>query len=78
MATPKTEVKKVFTLAQAFVVSQKARWGHDDWEKLLEDLEKEGVDMEDDEARRNLGNILEGGKHFFVTAAQAKDPQAKT
>ena len=68
MPTGKTVVKRVFTLAEAFIVSQKGTWEHNDWEMLLEDCEKAGVDVEDDEAKRNLGNILEGAKYFFDTA----------
>lgn len=62
------EPKRIFTLAEAFIVSQGAHWGHDEWEELLEEAKAKGVDVEDDEAKRNLGNIIEGGRFFYESA----------
>ncbi|MCF6283642.1 MAG: hypothetical protein L3K26_00400 [Candidatus Hydrogenedentes bacterium] len=72
MPTGKTALKKVVTLAESFVLSQKGHWGHEEWEKLLADVRKAGVKIDGDESKRNLGNILEGGRHFFESAEKSR------
>jgi hypothetical protein len=51
-------------LAGSFVVKKKGAWNHDDWEKLLGQAEKLGM-PQGDEAKRNLGNMLEAGQYFY-------------
>lgn len=70
MPTGKTGLKKVFTLAEAFVVEQKSRWTHAEREKALAVLRKAGVDIDNDEATRNLGDILESGRLIFEPAEE--------
>lgn len=61
----KNLVDKVLELSGKFVVSQAGAWEHDDWERFLVDAAKLGVELSD-ESRRNLGNILEAAKFFYV------------
>jgi non-homologous end joining protein Ku len=56
-------VQKLMRMAGKFVADQNGEWDHDAWEDLLAKAAKLGV-AEDDESRRNLGNILEAGKFF--------------
>jgi hypothetical protein len=69
--------KKVFTLAAAFIATQKGEWSHDAWEGLLKRTEKAGVPVQDDESKRNLGNILEGVKFFYLRAHTSEPPAGK-
>lgn len=78
MPSGKTVLNKVFTLAEGFVVAQKADWGHEEWEKLLDKAAKAGVDVSDEEVKRNLGNILEGGKHLYCCAELDKGARRKS
>jgi hypothetical protein len=64
MARTRNQLAEAFKLAQKFVRSKKGEWGHGDWEKLVKEAQKCGLDM-DDEGKRNLGNLLETGKVFF-------------
>ena len=78
MATGKATVKAVYTLAEAFVASQKGQWGHDAWEKLLRDAALRGVVVDDDEARRNLGSVVEGGRYFYHAAESERGKAGKS
>lgn len=60
----------MLTLAEAFVVSHRGRWEHDDWKMLLANARKAGLDVDDDEVRRKLGDLLERGKRNFESFAQ--------
>ena len=70
MTTDKTEFKKMRTLAETFVDSHRGRWEHDDWEKLLANARKAGLDVDDNEVRRKLGDLLERGKRNFGSIAR--------
>jgi len=79
-------MQKVLDLAGKFVVSHKGTWDHTAWENFLTKAEKTGIGL-DDEAKRNLGNILEATKYFYQQAPPArakrrsaprKKPAAKT
>ncbi len=64
MATHPT-LQKILETAGKFVADQKGDWDHDAWEKLLAKMDKLGLVM-DDEAKRNLGNILEASRQFYL------------
>ncbi len=70
MTTGKTEFKKMRTLAEAFVDSHRGRWEHDDWEKLLANARKAGLDAEDNEVRQHIGDILECRKGNFTSTTR--------
>ena len=70
MAAAKSSVQKLLDLAGQFITKQKGNWEHEDWEALLTKVEALGVPV-DDECKRNLGNILEGGKYFYNAMPQA-------
>ncbi len=65
-------------LAEAgkFVVSQKGVWNHDDWERLLAQVEKMNLKLTD-ECKRNLGNILEAAKYFYLKLPLPAEAPAK-
>ena len=74
-----TLLQKVLSLAGEFVAGQKGVWGHDAWEALVGKVAALGIEM-DDEAKRNLGNILESCRHFHAlcpACAPAKKAPAK-
>lgn len=64
MPTAKTALKKVFTLAEAFVVEQKGHWGNAEREKAPADVQKAVVEIDNDGAKRSLRNILESGRDY--------------
>lgn len=75
-------LRKVLDLAEKFVASRKGEWNHTDWEQLLDDARKLGYPCDDDECRRNLGNILESCKYFYAytpagAAAHSRKPAAR-
>ena len=80
----KRPLQNLLDLSGAFVVAQKGRWNHADWEAFLKKTEAAGVKLTD-EAKRNLGNLLEASKHFYELLpkgapkkkAAAKKPPAK-
>ena len=62
-----------------FVVDQNGQWGHDEWEELVEDSRALGYPFDEDECKRNLGNILEASKYFFLREpGSAPAPAIKT
>ena len=61
-------LNELLGLAGDFVVNQKGAWEHGDWEVLLAKLAETGLEL-DDEAKRNLGNILESARHFYPLMA---------
>ncbi len=71
-------VQKLLTLAGKFVAEQQGDWDHEAWERLLAEAAQSGMNM-DDEAKRNLGNILEGSKYFYhkLPAKAPRKPRAK-
>ena len=77
MAT-KSTLENLLDLAGKFVVTQKGEWDHTDWEALLSKAAAMGIVL-NDEFKRNLGNVLESCKHFYVACppAAAKKPTAK-
>jgi len=76
----KTPLEKLFDLSGRFIVAQKGDWNHSDWERFLEGIAGLGVtgDSITDEDKRNLGNMLEAGKHFYNRSpAATKRPAAR-
>lgn len=71
-------VQQLLALAEKFVCERKGEWDHEAWECLLADAAKTGMDM-GDEAKRNLGNILECMKYFYHTMPEKapEKPKAK-
>lgn len=71
-------VQKLLTLAGKFVTEQQGTWDHEAWEGLLAEAAQTGMDM-GDEAKRNLGNILEGSKYFYHNLPEKapRKPRAK-
>lgn len=69
MAAAKSPVEKLLDLAGQFITKQNGDWDHAAWEAFLAKAEALGVPV-DDESKRNLGNILEGGKYFYTTMPQ--------
>ncbi|MDQ1258136.1 MAG: hypothetical protein QG656_2745 [Candidatus Hydrogenedentes bacterium] len=63
----KSMYEKVLELCAQFVVKRKGAWEHDDWERFLIKAAQAGVELSD-ESKRNLGNILEGAKYFYLAA----------
>ena len=60
----KTTLQSVLEITGKFVADQKGQWDHDAWEAFLKKVSALGVSL-DDEAKRNLGNILESCKYFL-------------
>ena len=60
----KNVLQKLLDLAGQFVVDQKGKWNHAEWEGFLEKAGKLGIAL-NDETKRNLGNILEASKSFI-------------
>ncbi len=62
-----------------FVEKSKGTWEHLEWEKFLKDAQQRGIDLTD-EAKVNLGGILESAKKFYsslplVTKEEKKEPE---
>lgn len=79
MPAAKDGYTQVLDLVGKFVTKQKGTWNHEDWENLLASVEKLGYSM-DDETKRNLGNVLESSKYFYLSmpkAASKKKASAK-
>lgn len=74
----KITLQGLLDIAGGFVSKQKGVWGHDEWEVLLKTVAGAGLEL-NDEAKRNLGNILESAKYFYpmMKAAPAARPAAK-
>lgn len=78
MAAAKNPLRKLLDLAGDFVASQDGVWTHEDWEQLLARVGGVGYHLEEDEGKRNLGNILEALKYFYYqTPAPVSAPKAK-
>jgi len=76
----KTLLEKLFAVSGQFIVKQKGNWNHSDWERFLEAIVGLGVtgDGISDEDKRNLGNMLEAGKHFYNRSpAASKRPVSR-
>ena len=74
----KITLQGLLEVAGGFVTKQEGIWGHDEWEALLKEVAGAGLEL-NDEAKRNLGNILESAKYFYpmMKAAPAARPAAK-
>lgn len=70
MPAAKNPTKALTELALTFVEKQKGDWNHEEWEQLVTRASSAGFAM-DDEAKRNLGNILEALKFFYHIAPKA-------
>ena len=67
MPAAKNASQKLLDIAGKFVASRKGAWEHADWEALVAEVQELGFEMDGDESRRNLGNVLEASKHFYLT-----------
>jgi hypothetical protein len=67
---------RILDLAEKFVAERDGVWDHDAWEALVDRVRTLGVDV-DDEARRNLGNILEATRHFHRVVATMAPPSKR-
>jgi hypothetical protein len=56
---------KVLNLCAKFVTDQDGKWNHEDWERLSAQVQKLGYPCDQDECKRNLGNILESCRYFY-------------
>ncbi|NIA15908.1 MAG: hypothetical protein GWP08_17740, partial [Nitrospiraceae bacterium] len=74
MAT-KSTLESLLDLAGKFVIAQKGEWEHADWEALLSKAAAMGIVL-NDEFKRNLGNILESCKYFYVVCPTAPAKKA--
>lgn len=63
----KTTLESLLDLTAKFVIDQKGAWDHGDWEAFLAKAAALGFE-DNDEMRRNLGNILESCKYFYAVA----------
>ncbi|NUM53113.1 MAG: hypothetical protein HUU46_05665 [Candidatus Hydrogenedentes bacterium] len=76
--TSKNPVQEMLGMAGDFVVKQKGKWEHKDWEAFVEKVQKAGVDLSD-ELKKSLGHILEATKRFYgdVSSIPDKKPAKK-
>lgn len=75
MPTANNSLLKLLDCAGQFVSKQNGNWNHDEWEGFLATATKVGFELDCDEARRNLGNILEASKFFLSTMPAACAPK---
>ncbi len=57
--------------ARKFVEEQKGQWDHLQWNQLLNDLQKKGLELSD-EAKHRFGEVLEGMKGIYHQASQTE------
>ena len=57
--------------AADLVEKTKGKWEHLDWESFVEDIQKKGVELTED-AKRDLGEMLESAKKFYSTLPHDK------
>ncbi len=77
----KNMIGNVSDQSAKFVEKSKGTWEHLEWEKFLKDAQQRGIDLTE-EAKANLGGILESAKKFYsslpLTAKEEKkEPEAK-
>jgi hypothetical protein len=70
-------LSKLLGRVDKFVTQHDGHWNHSDWEQLVEEARAMGFPFDDDECKRNLGNILEASKYFYERGAQASAPAKK-
>ncbi len=76
MATT-NKIQKLLSLAGKFIAERNGEWNHGDWETFLDEAGKLGFDH-NDEAKRNLGNMLEAGKYFYHVLPATTTKKAAT
>jgi hypothetical protein len=69
----KNMTQKILDLAGEFVTKQQGDWDHAAWEGFVADMDKLGVPSTD-EAKRNIGNIIEAAKYFYLLAPSPAVP----
>lgn len=72
----KHDARAVFELAGKFIAKHEGAWDHEAWEKMVDAVAALGFEMHD-EARRNLGHLLEAGKYFQAQAPVKAEKPAK-
>ena len=70
-------MQKVLSEVGTFVNAKKGSWEHNDWEGFLEKIDKLHIAM-DDECKRNLGNLLESSRYFFLLPPDNAKASAKS
>lgn len=78
-STNKNPMQHFLNMAGDFVAEQKGKWEHKDWEAFLEQVQKAGWELSD-ELKKNLGNILEATKQFYIGVSKIpnKKPVGKS
>lgn len=56
---------KLIDAVEKFVVKHRGQWNHSEWEQMTREASQLGYPCEEDECKRNLGNILESCKFFY-------------
>jgi len=56
---------KLMDAVEKFVVKHRGQWNHSEWEQMTQEASQLGYPCEEDECKRNLGNILESCKFFY-------------
>jgi hypothetical protein len=70
-------VQDLLDMAGDFVVKQKGRWEHKDWEGFVDNVQSAGVDLSD-ELKKSLGHILEATKRFYSDISKVPDKKPKS
>lgn len=65
MPAAKSELDKLFESVVKFVKKRRGKWEHADWEAFVAQVEQIGYPA-GDELKRNLGNMLEAAKYFYL------------
>lgn len=60
-----------------FVKKQKGSWNHEEWEALLQSLQKKGMELTD-ETKNYVGGILEAAKKIYTEETAGKPEPAQT
>lgn len=71
----KNPVDEMLGMAGDFVVKQKGKWEHKDWEAFLDKVQKAGVNLSD-ELKKSLGHILEATKRFYSEVSSVPNKKA--
>ncbi len=70
-------VSRLIAMTEKFLAEHQGQWTHEDWEAFAAEVGELGYACEQDECRRNLGNILEGLKYFYHKAPESAVPSSE-
>ena len=68
----KNSVQDLLDMAGDFVIKQKGKWEHKDWEAFVSKVQKAGVSLSDDLVK-SLGQMLEATKRFYTDVTKIPD-----